>query len=288
MLKTSSFTDKLKTFPQYVIPQHLLSQWIHHVMRWQGGCVTHWAIKQFVQHYQVDMQAAELSKPTDYKNFNQFFTRTLRTDARPIAANHIISPVDGVISQLGAISQHQLLQAKGHEFSLTALLGGSTHLSTYFDNGLFCTIYLSPKDYHRIHSPITGYVREMTYIPGKLFSVNKRTTQVVPQLFARNERLICILETAIGKVAVIFVGALFVGSMETKWAGTITPPYQGQMQSWQYLPNELSLQCGEEMGRFNMGSTVILLLPPNRARWLAQYEPDSALRMGQALAELAT
>ncbi|ALG66496.1 archaetidylserine decarboxylase [Beggiatoa leptomitoformis] len=287
MLKASSFTDKFKTLPQYVIPQHFLSRLMCAVTRWKGGKVTHWIIRQFIRHYHVDMQVAALSKPTDYNSFNAFFTRALCADARPIA-DGIVSPVDGVISQLGMIKNNQILQAKGHDFSLTALLGGSTHLSTYFNNGLFCTIYLSPKDYHRIHSPITGQVREMIYVPGKLFSVNKRTTTVVPQLFARNERLICILETAIGKVAVIFVGALFVGSMETKWAGTITPPYQGKVQSWQYLSNELSLQCGEEMGRFNMGSTVILLLPPDKAHWLSQHAPDTALLMGQALAQLAT
>ncbi|OQW91593.1 MAG: phosphatidylserine decarboxylase, partial [Beggiatoa sp. IS2] len=193
-------------------------------------------------------------------------------------------PVDGEISQLGPIQEQCLLQAKGHSFSLVELLGGDVQMAELFKHGSFCTLYLSPKDYHRIHMPITGQLTDMVYVPGRLFSVNQRTARTVPRLFARNERVICLFATERGPVALVLVGAIFVGSIETVWSGRITPPYLSQLQRWHFTPEVAQfLQQGAEMGRFNLGSTVIVLVDGRQIAWLPEYAPPLKLLMGQAL-----
>ncbi len=280
MLPTSSLSDRFKTLPQYLIPHHLLSRFVHHLTQLQLGFLTHWIIRLFIKVYGVDMQLAQNVDPKNYLSFNHFFTRALTPEARPLAKATLLSPVDGEISQLGIIENQSLLQAKGHAFKLTNLLAGEEQLAALFNDGLFCTIYLSPRDYHRIHMPMSGQLTKMIYVPGKLFSVNQRTSRVVPNLFARNERSICLFETDLGPMAVILVGALFVGSTETVWTGTL--PYARNIRHWEY-ETPISLQQGEEMGRFNMGSTVILLLNPAQKAWLDNLQPQTKVIMGQAL-----
>lgn len=280
-MKLTSIRDYLMTRPQYLIPQHGLSRWIYRLTRWQGGRMTQWAIKQFIKQYRIDMQQVEQPDITSYTSFNAFFTRALKSTARPLASATVISPVDGVVSQIGPIQDNQLIQAKGHTFSLTSLLGGHNDIAVQFQQGSFCTVYLSPRDYHRIHMPITGRLNSTIYLPGRLFSVNARTTRVVPHLFARNERVICLFDTTFGPIAVILVGALFVGSIETTWAGQITPARHHEIQRWH--DPIITLQQGEELGRFNMGSTVILLLHAQYPDWLPDIKIANSLLMGQAL-----
>ncbi len=278
----NSLTDKLLTSIQYIIPQHFLSRLVLKFTRLQLGGVTHWLIKRFIKIYDVDMSIANLPEASNYASFNQFFTRTLKPTARPLATG-IISPVDAEISQIGTITSGCLLQAKGHSFKLTDLLGGNTEISALFQQGLFCTLYLSPKDYHRIHVPVASKLTDMIYVPGRLFSVNQRTARVIPNLFARNERLICIFETEFGPMALILVGAIFVGSIETKWTGEIN--HLSQIKHWHHTeaPN---LQLGAELGRFNMGSTVIMLLDSKQVAWLSEQCVPKKILMGQQLARL--
>lgn len=284
MAESRALGDWFKTLPQYLIPQHFLSKIVFKLSRWQLGFLTRWIIKRFIQYYKVDMTLAQSPEVCAYANFNQFFTRALKPTARPLAKASLICPVDGEISQLGRIEQQQLYQAKGRFFQLSALLGGDTGMVTAFQNGLFCTIYLSPKDYHRIHMPVTGQLKQMIYLPGRLFSVNQRTTRVVDNLFARNERVICLFTTEFGPVALILVGAIFVGSIETVWAGVLTPPYLSYPQHWRYAPETTAiLSQGVEMGRFNMGSTVILLIGNEKMRWSPALIAKNNVHMGQAL-----
>lgn len=284
MAEFSVLGDWLKTLPQYLIPQHLLSTIVFKLSRWRLGFLTRWAIRRFIHHYQIDMTLAQSSDLHTYANFNQFFTRALKPTARPLAKASLICPVDGEISQLGRIKQQQLYQAKGRFFQLSALLGNDTEMVTAFQNGLFCTIYLSPKDYHRIHMPVTGQLKQMIYLPGRLFSVNRRTTNVVNNLFARNERVVCLFATELGPVALILVGAIFVGSIETVWAGVLTPPYLSYPQHWYYPAETVDiLPQGTEMGRFNMGSTVIMLIGNEKVSWLPTLAPKNKIQMGQAL-----
>jgi len=281
-----SFLDWLLTLPQYIIPQLMLSRLVFILMRLPLGIITHWGIKGFIYYYAVDMKIAHWQKISDYKTFNQFFTRALKAGARPLANATIISPVDGQMSQIGKIQQGSLLQAKGRWFQLTDLLAQPADKCQAFQEGLFCTLYLSPKDYHRVHIPIAGRLTQMSYIPGRLFSVNQRTSRVVPRLFARNERVICYFETIVGTMAVIFVGALLVGSIETVWAGTITPNHHSQIQHWHYAPPTApSFNQGEEIGRFNMGSTVIILFEPQQINWLPHLVELTDCQVGQALAQ---
>ncbi len=279
--------NQLKVIPQYLIPQHLLSRLMFKLTRWPGGAVTRWLIKRFIQHYEIDMNIAASSDIRDYATFNQFFTRTLKPSARPLASEGPICPVDGQLSQVGVIEGKRMLQAKGHWFTLEELLGGAAQWANVFEGSLFCTLYLSPRDYHRIHIPVTGRLTEMIYVPGRLFSVNQATTEVVPNLFARNERVICFFETEVGPMAVILVGALFVGSLETVWAGTLTPPYGSEIKRWYYSSDTAPvLTRGEELGRFNMGSTVILLLGAQQVAWLPELTAGKTLLMGQPLAKM--
>jgi phosphatidylserine decarboxylase len=282
----NSLVDRLLTLPQYLIPQHFLSLLILKLTRLQMGVLTRWLIRRFIKHYDVDMNIAQSKEVRDYASFNQFFTRALNPTARPLSANtDVLSPVDGEISQIAQINDGCLLQAKDHTFQLNDLLGGQEEIAHLFQQSLFCTLYLSPKDYHRIHMPMTGHLTDMVYVPGHLFSVNQRTTRVVPNLFARNERVICIFETEMGNMALILVGAIFVGSIETVWEGAVTPNRFSQIQHWHY-PKKTApfLQRGVEMGRFNMGSTVIVLLDANYLAWQEHLTTQTQILMGQSLA----
>ncbi len=244
-------------------------------------------IKWFIYHYKVDMVNAELADYRQYISFNDFFTRKLNNDARPIVndRNAIASPVDGTVSQAGKISGTDIFQAKGHTFSLRNLLAGDKEIENIFDNGHFATLYLSPKDYHRIHMPIDGQLKKMIYVPGRLFAVDKPAVSNINQLFARNERVISLFETAIGHMAVIKVGALFVASIDTVWAGQISPTKQRQIRSFQYNQpdHDIKLKKGQELGRFNMGSTVILLFQSGRIEWDKTMAADRPITMGQLI-----
>jgi phosphatidylserine decarboxylase len=225
---------------------------------------------------------------TAYPTFNAFFTRTLRPGARPIASGtkDVASPVDGAVSQIGAIEGGRIFQAKGQSFTALELLGGDATAATRFERGSFTTLYLSPKDYHRIHMPVDGSLTRMLHVPGRLFSVNPATTRAVPRLFARNERVVCLIDTPAGPLALVMVGALNVASIETVWAGEVTPPQRSAVRAWDYKKDEVKLAKGAEAGRFNMGSTVILLFGRDRIRWDESYGPASAVRMGRKLATI--
>ncbi|MCK5876627.1 MAG: phosphatidylserine decarboxylase [Candidatus Marithrix sp.] len=276
----NSFKDKILTSIQYVIPQHLLSKIVLKLTRLQLGGFTHWLIRRFIKFYNVDMSIANLPEANNYASFNKFFTRSIKPVSRPLATG-IVSPVDAEISQIGTIEESCLLQAKGHSYKLIDLLGGDVKTSALFEQGLFCTLYLSPKDYHRIHTPIASKLTNMTYVPGRLFSVNQRTARVIPNLFARNERLICMFETEFGPMALILVGAIFVGSIETKWTGEIN--HLSQIKHWHY-ETAPQLQLGAEFGHFNMGSTVIMLLGSKQVAWLPEQCKSKKILMGQQLA----
>jgi len=266
-------------FLQYLLPQHFLSKLMFWFARietvWIKNTFTRW----FINKHQVNLAEAELDNISEYVHFNDFFTRSLKSQARPISESEIISPVDGVISQAGKVKDSQVLQAKGYDFSISQLLGGES--VEKIENGHFATIYLAPKNYHRIHMPIDGKLVSMRYIPGNLFSVNHKTVNKVNRVFARNERLVCLFDTVFGRVAFILVGAIFVGSMETSWHGQVTPPYGKVVKVYDYTEKEFELFKGEEMGRFNMGSTVIMLLPENAPA--LKLHSGQELKMGQSL-----
>jgi len=266
-------------FLQYLLPQHLLSKLMFRFARienvWIKNSFTHW----FVNKHQVNLAEAERDGISDYVHFNDFFTRALKPQARPISESEIISPVDGVVSQAGQVKDSQILQAKGHHFSLSQLLAGEP--IEKIENGYFATIYLAPKDYHRIHMPFDGKLVSMRYIPGNLFSVNHKTVNNVNGVFARNERLVCLFDTFFGRVAFVLVGAIFVGSMETSWQGQITPPYGKVIKVFDYKEKEFELSKGDELGRFNMGSTVIMLLPETAPA--LKLQSGQELKMGQSL-----
>lgn len=283
--------DKFKITMQYAMPKHFLSRMVGKLAAARLGGLTTWLIKLFIKQYKIDMSEAQYSEPSHYKTFNEFFTRPLKEGVRPLnTENDIIAhPVDGAISQLGPIVDGQLIQAKGHDYSLQALLGGSEQDTAPFLGGEFATIYLAPKDYHRIHMPIDGTLSKMIYVPGDLFSVNPLTAQNVPNLFARNERVVAIFDTEIGPLAMVLVGATIVASIETVWAGTVTPPAGKDVFSWNYPTtgdNAISLKKGEEMGRFKLGSTVILAWGANQAEILADQQPETVTRMGTPFAKI--
>jgi phosphatidylserine decarboxylase len=275
---------------QYPLPHHLLSSLMHSIARIELVPIKDLLIRQVVKWYKVDLQEALESDPGRYRSFNDFFTRALRPDARPIAPmeSQVASPADGTLSQAGGIDSGLLFQAKGHDYSLLELLGGDTEMSQLFEDGSFATVYLSPRDYHRLHMPVSGRLKRMVHVPGRLFSVNATTCQKVPRLFARNERVICLFETEFGPMAMILVGAIFVSSIETVWAGTVTPVRQ-RVSSWDYQaqskPGDIELRKGEEMGRFNMGSTVILLFAKDRVAWTEDLTAGSSVRMGAPIGE---
>tara|TARA_R110000796_G_scaffold77231_1_gene172450 strand:+ start:4833 stop:5699 length:867 start_codon:yes stop_codon:yes gene_type:complete len=283
--------DKFKIAMQYAMPKHFISRVVGKLAAAKAGVLTTTLIKLFIKQYKVDMSEAKHPDPAHYESFNEFFTRPLKDGARPIVADSdiIIHPVDGAISQLGDIVDGQLIQAKGHDYSLQALLGGNKDDTTPFLGGKFATIYLAPKDYHRIHMPIDGTLSKMIYVPGDLFSVNPLTAQNVPNLFARNERVVAIFETEIGPLAMVLVGATIVASIETIWAGTVTPPAGSDVFSWNYPTkgeNAISLKKGEEMGRFKLGSTVVLAWGDDKADILDDQLPETVTRLGAPFAKI--
>ncbi|MDO8826915.1 archaetidylserine decarboxylase [Methylophaga sp.] len=282
----ASKKDFWLTLPQYCLPQHTLSRLMHKICRCKQPWFKNRIISTIIKQYRVDMSEAVQPDINHYQHFNAFFTRRIKTESRPVAygSDVIVSPVDGCISQLGLIEAGRIFQAKGHDYSTLELLGGDEQLAAQFDGGQFATIYLSPRDYHRIHMPISGKLTRMRYVPGKLFSVNPLTVRGVPRLFARNERVITIFQTDFGPVAIILVGAIFVGSMETVWhEGEITPPYTKDILDWHYQDSNIRLNKGEEMGRFNMGSTVVLLLPADAPAWTEEWKAEMKIKLGQAL-----
>jgi phosphatidylserine decarboxylase len=284
---TANSLDYLKALPQYLMPGHLVSRLIYAFTRIRTPAIKNRFTDWFIKQFQVNMAEAAESDPHTYEHFNAFFTRALRADARPIVEGDttIACPVDGTVSQAGQITDDQIFQAKGHDYSLTALLGGSKERAIPFLGGSFATLYLSPSDYHRIHMPITGSLAEMIHVPGRLFSVSPATTRVIPGLFARNERVVSIFDTAIGPMAMVKVGAVNVGSIETVWAGQVTPPAGRIVRGWHYDREEqpILLKKGEEVGRFNMGSTVIILFGPDVMTWAEEIKAGNTVRLGQLL-----
>lgn len=282
----ASKKDFWLTLPQYCLPQHLLSLLMHRICRLTTPWFKNRIISIIIRQYKVDMSEAVNPDINSYQHFNAFFTRKIKPQTRPVAlgSDVVVSPVDGCLSQLGFIEEGRIVQAKGHDYSTLELLGGDSAVAEKFDGGQFATIYLSPRDYHRIHMPVSGSLTRMRYIPGKLFSVNPLTVRGVPRLFARNERVVTIFQTDFGPMALILVGAIFVGSMETVWhEGEITPPYTKGILDWHYTDAHIRLNKGEEMGRFNMGSTVVLLLPPGAPTWTDNWKAEMKIKLGQAL-----
>jgi phosphatidylserine decarboxylase len=273
---------------QYLLPQHLLSALMYRITRLRWRPLKDLIIRLFVRHFGVDMSEALEAEPTAFGSFNEFFTRELRPGARPPPPEQdaVLCPADGTLSQLGGIEGGRIFQAKGHDYSLLDLLGGREDWAASFAGGRFATIYLSPRDYHRVHMPAGGTLREMIHIPGRLFSVNPVTTSLVPRLFARNERVVCLFEGDAGPMAVILVGAIFVGSMETVWAGQITPTGHESPSRRYDADSAIQIARGDEMGRFNMGSTVVLLFPPRRVAWDPSLEPGATVRVRQAIGRL--
>ncbi|GMQ75527.1 MAG: archaetidylserine decarboxylase [Gammaproteobacteria bacterium] len=273
-------------FLQYVLPHTLLTSIMYRAARVRLALWKNRQIRWFIARYGVDISEASNSDPDSYEHFNAFFTRSLRAGSRPLegGAETIVCPADGRISAIGDVRAGKLLQAKGQHYSLQALLGGDDGRAAAFAQGRFATIYLSPRDYHRVHMPVDGRLREMTYIPGRLFSVNFATARVVARLFTRNERLVCIFDTEAGPMALILVGAMMVAGMQTVWSGPVTPPHGQAMRTWPYDGGSaIQLSRGAEMGRFNTGSTVVVLFPGNRVEWSDALKAGSGVRMGQQI-----
>jgi phosphatidylserine decarboxylase len=276
----------LSVLPQYLLPKQAMTALGGLVAGWRGGAVTTAIIRRFIARYGVEMRDAEQPDPAAYATFNEFFTRALRPLARPLAQAELICPVDGSISQFGPIEAGgQIFQAKGHHYGAAALLGGDEALAARFDGGSFATLYLSPKDYHRIHMPCAGTLKRMVHVPGALFSVNPTTARGVPGLFARNERVVCVFDTAYGPLALVLVGATIVGSMATVWHGVVNPPRPGHLRAWRYDEGAtIRLAQGEEMGRFLLGSTVVLLWPAGPWRFNPAWTAGGAVKLGEVMA----
>ena len=281
--------DSLISLPQSLLPQHALSRWISHLTHSQQPALKHFLISQVIRHYGVNMAESLIDDPTQFKSFNDFFTRSLKPDARPLAtvSDGIVSPADGVISQAGDIQGNSIIQAKGKCFDLTDLLGGDAQRAKAFHQGSFATIYLSPKDYHRLHMPLSGKLTEMVHIPGRLFSVNAATTRSVNNLFAINERVATFFDTDIGPMALVLVGAIFVSSIETVWHGVVTPPTGKIIQSWDYRQENVLIDKGVEMGRFNMGSTIIVLFGPNKMKFMGDKLIGKSVNLGVLIGKYA-
>jgi len=280
----ASFGDKLLTLHQYCIPQHRLSLLMYKLTRCEKKWFKNVLIRLISSQYKVNMDEAIETDLDFYPSFNAFFTRELREGVRPIAEAALVSPVDGVVSQAGLVNDGYIVQAKGHDYSVLGLLGGDDVLADSFQGGQFATIYLSPKDYHRIHMPVTGTLKKMRYVPGDLFSVSPRTARAVPNLFSRNERVVVSFDTEFGPMVMVLVGAVFVGSMETVWAGQITPGYGQVIEQWSYHNEKaITLEKGEEMGRFNMGSTVVLLFGKEAEQFNDGMMEGKPIQLGNGL-----
>lgn len=277
-------SDRFRVLAQYLLPKQALTVLAGKLAHLRGGALTTGVIRWFVRRYGVDMSEAADADIASYATFNDFFTRPLRESVRPLAAADFICPVDGAISQFGRIEGDRILQAKGHRYSTTALVGGDRDLAACFENGSFATIYLSPRDYHRIHMPCSGRLTQMIYVPGSLFSVNPATVRGVPDLFARNERVVCVFESANGPFVMVLVGATIVGSMATVWHGTVNPPRSRDICKWRYDDRDVRLAQGDEMGRFQLGSTVVLLFPADDLQFIRDWTPGRSVRLGEAMA----
>ena len=280
-------SERLDVLPQYLLPKQALTRFAGVVASAQAGGTTTALIRWFIGKYGVNMAEAAEPDPAHYASFNEFFTRALKPGARPLVDADWVCPVDGAISQFGDIRRDQIFQAKGHAYSTTALVGGDAALAAQFEDGHFATIYLSPKDYHRIHMPCEGRLRRMIHVPGDLFSVNPTTARGVPGLFARNERVVCVFDTPHGPFVQVLVGATIVGSMATVWHGVVNPPRTGQLREWTYADGQVTLAQGAEMGRFLLGSTVVLLWPRGTLRFNPVWAPAGPVRMGQPMASKA-
>ncbi len=276
---------KLAIFLQYIAPKQLMTVLAGKLANLSAGVLTTAVVGWFVKRYQVNMDEAANPDITSYKSFNEFFTRPLKADARPLAKADFICPVDGAISQFGNIEKDQIFQAKGHHYSTLTMLAGNVKLAEKFENGYFACLYLSPKDYHRIHMPCDGTLKSMTYVPGDLFSVNPTTAANVPNLFARNERVVCEFESAQhGTFVIMLVGATIVGSMATIWHGIVNPPRVGHIQTWSYEDQNKHFSQGDEMGRFLLGSTVVMLFEKNTLVFNADWQPAQSIKLGEAMA----
>lgn len=283
----ATVSDRLAVLPQYALPKRALTTLAGKFASARLGGLTTSVIRWFVGRYNVNMGEAANPDIASYASFNDFFTRALKDGARPLADADLICPVDGAISQFGPIAKDQVFQAKGHSYSTTALVGGDAALGARFENGHFATLYLSPRDYHRIHMPCAGTLTRMIHVPGELFSVNPTTARGVPGLFARNERVVCVFESDTGPFVLVLVGATIVGSMATVWHGQVNPPRPGNLRQWDYAPGQVRLQKGEEMGRFLLGSTVVMLFPQGPLQFNPQWAPARPIQLGEAMARRA-
>jgi len=279
-------SDRFAVLAQYLIPKQAITLLAGRVARAQGGAMTTRFIEWFVRSYGVNMGEAAHADLASYATFNDFFTRALKHGARPLARADLICPVDGEISQFGAMQKGQIFQAKGHHFSSTALVGGDAELAARFDDGSFATLYLSPKDYHRIHMPCDGRLSRMIYVPGDLYSVNPTMARGVPGLFARNERVVCVFESNRGPFVLVLVGATIVGSMATVWHGVVNAERSGKIREWRYDDKPVGLKKGQEMGRFLLGSTVVMLFPKGPLKFNPIWAPAGAIKLGEAMASL--
>ena len=278
------FNASLSVLPQYLLPKQAMTVLAGHIANASAGRITTFIIRQFIRHYGVNMDEAVNPDIHSYRTFNDFFTRALLAEKRPIAQADYVCPADGIISQLGIISGDRIFQAKGRNYSATTLVGGDSELARRFGGGHFATVYLSPRDYHRVHMPCSGRLTGMLHVPGTLFSVNPRTVRGVPGLFARNERVICVFESEHGPFVMILVGATIVGSIATVWHGVVNPERSREVHEWQYGSQDILLGKGEEMGRFQLGSTVIMLFPENRLVFNPLWAPAQAVRFGETMA----
>jgi phosphatidylserine decarboxylase len=276
--------NQLKVLPQYLIPKQAITALAGKLASAKAGKLTTAVIAWFVKRYQVNMDEAAEPNIAAYESFNAFFTRPLKKGARRISKADFISPVDGAISQFGDIKADQIYQAKGHQYSTLAMLAGDAKLAKQFENGHFATLYLSPKDYHRIHMPCAATLKSMTYVPGDLFSVNPLTAQNVPGLFARNERVICEFDSIHGTFVLILVGATIVGSMATTWHGAVNPPRVGRVTTWTYEDQTIEFKQGEEMGRFLLGSTVVMIFPKDTLKFNSNWKPTKSIQLGEKMA----
>ena len=281
-------SDRLKVLLQYMLPKQRLTTFAGRIAGVQRGSMTTRLIRWFVGRYAVDMSEAADADIASYKSFNDFFTRPLRAGLRPLATADFVCPVDGAISQLGPIDDHHMLQAKGHRFTITDLVGGDQALAAQFRHGSFANLYLSPKDYHRLHMPCDGKLMRMIYVPGKLFSVNPVTARGVPNLFARNERVVCLFESPEhGPFVMVLVGATIVGSMATVWHGVVNSKRTNKTSEWTYTGKDIVLKKGEEMGRFLLGSTIVMLFRQGAIAFNGDWAPERKVRLGEPMGDRA-